>query len=177
MCIVIGVCCTDSCHLCLTKQFSYISQYSAGSVTSPGESVRVPLNGAVTLMWSFTLHPSVTATPNILVNGIKHTLEELNLMSGLSVEESAGNTTVVLTEVGVERNESRWRWKLEEFGGALQSDETVLVVQGVLMWAVCAAKCNGRIIRVLVWNPDSLPTHGYYCVTIERIDAKDRVQL
>lgn len=49
------------------------------------------------------------------------------------MQESATETAVVLAAVGVERNGSRWRWMLEEFGGLLQSDETMLFVQGMVI--------------------------------------------
>ena len=119
------------------------------------------------------LHANVNATPSILLNDMKLSLEELRMMSGVSVDESAAITAVVLMDVGVERNQSRWRWILEEFGGVLQSDETVLVVQGMPVWSVYAVTSNGGI--VLIWNPDPIPTHHYYCVTIEQSDAKHKV--
>ena len=91
----------------------------------------VLLSRAVTLTWNFALEPEVNATPGILLNSIQHSLEELSMMAEVTVEDNTASTTVVLMEVGVEWNGSRWRWMLEEFGGVLQSDETVLFVQGM----------------------------------------------
>ena len=105
----------------------------AGNVTSPGGSVGVLLNGAVNLTWQFALTADVTALPSILLNGTRYSLETLRTMDEVSVEESVASTSVVLTAVGVEWNGSSWRWVLEEFGGVLLSNETMLFVQGVLV--------------------------------------------
>ena len=75
----------------------------------------------------------VTAAPVILLNSIQYSLAELNAMAGVSVQESATMTAIVLTAVAVERNGSKWQWMLEEFGSALHSDESMLLVQGMLM--------------------------------------------
>ena len=109
----------------------------AGNVTSPGASVGVLLNGAVNFTWQFALTADVTASPGILLNGTQHSLEELRTMDEVSVEESVASTSVVLTAVGVEWNGSSWRWVLQEFGGVLLSNETVLFVQGVLVGSPC----------------------------------------
>ena len=97
----------------------------------------VLLNGAVNLTWQFALTADVTASPNILVNGTRYSLETLRTMDEVSVEESVASTSVVLTAVGVEWNGSNWRWVLQDFGGVLLSNETMLFVQGVLVGSPC----------------------------------------
>ena len=128
-------CC--SCHVVPAQSLCFPQFPHAGNVISPGASVGVLLNGAVNLTWQFVLTADVSVSPSILLNGTRYSLETLRTMDEVSVEESVASTSVVLTAVGVEWNGSSWRWVLEEFGGVLLSNETMLFVQGVLVGSPC----------------------------------------
>lgn len=143
------MCC--SCHVVQLSHCVFPNSPHAGNVTSPGGHVGVLLNGAVNLMWRFTLTVDVTASPSILLNGTQHSFEELSMMTEVSVEESIISTSVVLTEVGVEWNGSSWRWVLQEFGGVLLSEETVLFVQGMLVGSLCMTVrvCTVRMYKCM----------------------------
>lgn len=128
----------------------------------------VLLSGAVALTWNFALEPEVTATPSILLNGIQHSLEELSMMAEVSVVDNATSTTVMLMAVGVEWNVSRWRWMLEEFGGALQSDETVLVVRGMGSNAVTKVMAKLHVLHIVMYMDECIAEiwHVFLSVSI-----------